>query len=142
MNANTELLNYVYQNSQMGMDTIGQLLETSKDVNFNSQLESQREEYMRINTESKNLLNQDGQSEKGIGAMNKVKTYLTIGAQTMTDKSTSHVAEMLITGSTMGVIDSIKKTKEYTNAAPEALGLMDRLRVHEEGNLTKLKEFL
>ena len=34
MNANAELLNYVYQNSQMGVDTLSRFLEMTEDVSF------------------------------------------------------------------------------------------------------------
>lgn len=33
MNADVEFLNYVYQNSQMGIDTLEQLLEITEDEN-------------------------------------------------------------------------------------------------------------
>jgi hypothetical protein len=48
MNGNTELLNFVFQNSQMGVDTIKQLLDIVKDENFKKQLESQFNEYKQI----------------------------------------------------------------------------------------------
>ena len=41
MNANVEFLNYVYQNSQMGVDTLEQLLEITEDEKLQSYLEKQ-----------------------------------------------------------------------------------------------------
>lgn len=34
MNADAELLNFIYQNSQMGVETIGQLLSISEEEDF------------------------------------------------------------------------------------------------------------
>ena len=41
MNANVEFLNYVYQNSQMGIDTLEQLLEITEDEKLRTYLEKQ-----------------------------------------------------------------------------------------------------
>lgn len=65
-----------------------------------------------------------------------------INIQTLTDKSTSHIAEMLIIGSNMGVIDAIKNLKKYENAKKEINELMDRLLKFEEDNIKELKEYL
>ena len=142
MNGNVELLNYIYQNSQMGTDTIQRLLDIAKDPNFKSQLQSQYNEYKEIHDAARNLLNASGYDEKGIGAFEKLRTYLMINMQTLTDKSTSHIAEMMIIGSNMGVIDAIKNIKRYKDAESGILALMERLKAFEENNITSLKGFL
>jgi len=48
MNGNAELLNFVYQNSQMGIDTLKQLIEITEDENYKRHLESQFNEYNEI----------------------------------------------------------------------------------------------
>jgi len=58
------------------------------------------------------------------------------------DKSTSHIAEMLIIGSTMGVIDAIKNIRKYQSAEPNIISLMERLLRFEENNIEQLKTFL
>ena len=45
MNADVEFLNYVYQNSQMGIDTLEQLLEITEDEKLQTCLEKQIEGY-------------------------------------------------------------------------------------------------
>lgn len=142
MNANAELLNFVYQNSQMGVDTINQLLDISEDENFKNHLRSQLNEYTVIHSEAKKALNESGKDEKGLGKLEKLRTYLMINMQTLTDKSTSHIAEMLIIGSNMGVINAIKNIKKYKDANPDYLALMDRLLKIEENNIHQLKGFL
>jgi len=142
MNGNVELLNYIYQNSQMGTDTIEQLLNKVEDTEFKNQLQSQYDEYKEIHETARNLLNKSGYDEKGIGAFEKMKTYLMINMQTLTDNSTSHIAEMMIIGSNMGIIDAIKNTKKYKDAEPEILSLMENLKAFEENNVSMLKKFL
>ena len=142
VNGNAELLNFVYQNSEMGVNTIEQLLEIVKDENFRTQLDSQLNEYKEINRAAREKLNENGYDEKGIGTLDKIKTYLMINMQTMSDKSTSHIAEMLIIGSNMGVINAIKNIRKYHAAEPSILELMERLLKFEERNIQKLKEYL
>jgi len=48
MNGNVELLNYIHQNSEMGTNTIEQLVDISKDEEYKKMLQSQFEEYKMI----------------------------------------------------------------------------------------------
>lgn len=142
MNENVELLNYIYQNSQMGTETIGQLLDIVEDDSFKAQLHSQYEEYKQIHQCAKAMLNAHGYDEKGIGAFEKIRAYLMINLQTLTDKSVSHIAEMMIIGSNMGVIDALKNIKKYHHAEVDIVALMERLKKFEENNIHTLKSYL
>jgi len=142
MNGNAELLNFVYQNSQMGVDTIKQLINIAEDENFKKHLESQLNEYNGILSAAQKALNENGFDEKGIGSLNKIRTYLMINMQTLTDKTPAHISEMLIIGSNMGVINAVKNLKKYQNAEPGIVSLMERLLKFEENNIQQLKEFL
>lgn len=142
MNGNAELLNFIYQNSQMGVETIKQLIGIVEDEEFKKQLESQFNEYKEIHNTAKSMLNKNGYDEKGIGSFDKIKTYLMLNMETMTDKKTSHISEMLIIGSNMGVINTVKNIKKYQDAEPKIISLMERLLKFEENNIQKLKAFL
>lgn len=143
MNGNAELLNFVYQNSQMGVTTLTQLMDIVKDEEFKKRLESQYNEYKEIHKAAREMLNKNGYDEKGIDAFERIRTYMMINMQTMFDKSSSHIAEMLIIGSNMGVIDAVKNIKKYREEAEQdIINLMERLLRFEENNIQQLKEFL
>ena len=142
MNENAELLNFIYQNSQMGVETIQQLMGIVRDEKFKKQLESQFKEYEEIHSTARKMLNENGYDEKGISAMEKIRTYLMLNMQTMTDKSSSHIAEMLIIGSNMGIINAVKNLKKYKGVEAKIRSLMERLLKFEENNVQRLKEFL
>lgn len=142
MNGNVELLNFIYQNSQMGVDTIKKLKDISEDEEFKKHLDSQLDEYLKIHTTAKTLLNKSNYNEKGISTFDQIKTYLMINLQTLTNKTTSHISEMLIIGSNMGVIDAIKNVKKYAGAENDILDLMKKLQSIEESNIQQLKNFL
>jgi hypothetical protein len=88
------------------------------------------------------MLNENGYDEKGIGSFEKIRTYLMINLQTLTDKTPSHIAEMLIIGSNMGVINAIRNIRKYNDAEPQIVGLMEKLRKFEENNIRQLKAYL
>lgn len=143
MSADAELLNFIYQNSQMGVESLNQLIPMLDNAVFKGQLEAQLREYTKIHEEAKKLLNTHGYDEKGIGAMEKIMTYLMIDMKTLMDKSSSHIAEMLIQGSNMGIIDAIKKINRYENeSSKEIISLMKRLLKFEENNVERLKKDL
>jgi len=142
MNGNAELLNFIYQNSQMGVDTINQLIGIVEDEKMKTQLKSQFNEYKEIHDAAQKALNENGYDEKGIGALDKIKTYLMINMQTLADKSPSHISEMLIIGSNMGVINAVKNLKKYQSIEPKIVRLMEKLLKFEENNIQQLKEFL
>lgn len=72
----------------------------------------------------------------------KLKTYLMINMQTMSDKSTSHLAQMLIEGSSMGVTNALQDLRKYEDADTEILRLMRKLYKFEEKNVETYKAFL
>lgn len=141
-NGNAELLNFVYQNSQMGVNTTRQLLGIANDVDLMKHLVRESREYEKFNDKARNLLNEKGFDEQGICALDKVKTYLMVNLQTLTDKSASHISEMLILGSNMGIVDAVKNLRKYNEAEPKIKCLMEDLRKMEEDNVQLLLEFV
>lgn len=143
MNGNAEMLNYVYQNSQMGIESLKQLLEIVENEGFRKCLEKQLGGYQDINTKAKKMLNENGYDEKGIPGMEKFTSYLMINMKTLIDKSSSHIADMLIKGSNMGIVEATKQLHQYEGEAEkDIISLMKELQKMEEHNLEELKKYL
>ncbi len=143
MNADIELLNDIYQNSQVGRNTLKHFLKINGDNEFHSVLDSQFQEYNTIldmaEQKKKELSNYGA---RGICARKKVSTRLALHAGTLTDKSPSHMSEMLIEGNMLGVIDITKKLKMYKDAEGDILSLGERLLAFEQQNIEACKRFL
>lgn len=145
MNANAELLNYVYQNSQMGIDTLTQILELldADEEEFRAVLKKQLNGYREFHAEASQKLRETCADEKGLSMFEKISAYFMLNIQTMLDKSPSHIAEMMIQGSTMGITDIEKQLHKYGKVAEqEYLRFAKRLEKFEEGNIKKLKKYL
>jgi len=142
MNQNTEFLNYIYQNSKMGVETIKQIIEIISHDEFSKHLQAQLSKYQSIYEEAKRKLNESGHQEKDISTMQKISAYMSISMKTLTDKTPSHISEMLIQGSTMGIIDATKNIEKYPDADKDITELANRLLKIEESNVEQLKKFL
>ncbi|WP_373689037.1 hypothetical protein [Clostridium sp. YIM B02551] len=142
LDANNELLNYIYQNAEMGESTIKQLIPMVNDQAFKNNLQSQLNEYKTIFDIADRKLKELNRESKGIGTLTKVSTYIMININTLVNKTPSHIAEMLIRGSTMGIIDITKKIKDYQNQDKQILDIANRLLKFEERNVNELKGFL
>lgn len=142
MNGNAELLNFIYQNAEMGEDGASRVLEYSKEEEFSKALREQADGYAGIRSEAARMMNDRGMEIKRIGKMKKFTADLMMEMKTMTDTTTSHLAKMMVEGGTMGITDAIQKEKEYAQADGEVLKLMGRLRKFEERNQETMKKFL
>lgn len=142
MNQNAELLNFVYQNAQMGVETIHQILKVTEHEGLKKQLEKQMKEYESFQKEAGKLLEENGYDEKGVRSFEKIRAYLMVNLQTMTDRTTSHIAKMMMIGSNMGIIQAVKNLRKYENVQKNVKNLMERLQKKEEENLESMKAFL
>ena len=109
----------------MGAESLGEILPMVEAGKFKEGLRVQQKEYQQIHEEAGRKLNDAGYDEKGINAMQKMMTYLMIDMKLMVDSSPSHVAQMLIQGSNMGIIDAQKRIHEY-----ESLADKERLKAY------------
>ncbi|MDD3430392.1 MAG: hypothetical protein PHG02_10365 [Oscillospiraceae bacterium] len=137
-----EILNYVVRNTQMGCNTLNQLCEDAKTSALKKELETQKEHYSEVLNKATVMLHNMGEDAEKLGPMTKVSTYVGVAANTMRDSSPRHMADMLIQGSTMGVVDITKRLKDYPNVTPEAHALADSLMHFEQDNIEHLKAFL
>ena len=141
-NDNLNLLEAVVQNTEMGKNTLEQIVPMTDDVQFKAELLRQRNLYHQLNQEAHAAIDACGGSAQGQSAMAKLNTKVSIGMKTITDKSTRNLAEMLTQGSGMGVVDCIKSQKDYPDAAPGSKRLMQKLQDFEEDNRLKLEQYL
>lgn len=144
MNANAELLNYIHQNAQMGQNSIEKILEImDRDDEFKEHLENQFKEYKEIFDQADKMLNDLGEDSKDINKMQKKQAEIMIEMKTMKGRSADHITEMLMKGNLMGIIQLIRRMKEYKGKVDdEVYALADKLIKTEEINLQEGRKFL
>ena len=141
-NDNLSLLEAVVQNTEMGKNTLEQIVPMTDDVQFKAELLRERNIYRELNQEAHTAIEACGGTAQGQSSMAKLNTRMGIGMKTLTDKSTRNLAEMLSEGSSQGVMDCIKSQKDYPDAAPGSKRLMQKVQDFEEDNRIRLERFL
>ena len=141
-NDNLSLLEAVVQNTEMGKNTLEQIVPMTDDVQFKAELLRERNIYRELNQEAHTAIEACGGTAQGQSAMAKLNTRMGIGMKTLTDKSTRNLAEMLSEGSSQGVMDCIKSQKDYPDAAPGSKRLMQKVQDFEDDNRIRLERFL
>ena len=141
-NDNLSLLEAVVQNTEMGKNTLEQIVPMTDDTQFKAELLRERNIYRELNQEAHTAIEACGGTAQGQSAMAKLNTRMGIGMKTLTDKSTRNLAEMLSEGSSQGVMDCIKSQKDYPDAAPGSKRLMQKVQDFEEDNRIRLERFL
>lgn len=142
MTQDMALLNFVYQNAEMGKETIPKLAKMVENTDLRRVMESQLSEYQTIYNTAEEKIKKSNQEARGVGTMEKISAYTMLNLNTLLDKSSSHIAEMMMQGSNMGIIDITKKLKECPDAEPDTIRLAQKLLKTEEHNLEEVKEFL
>jgi len=135
-----KLLGRVHKNSQVGLFTLPKVNEMSENTEFKQILDTHEAEYKNVFYDAEKLT--DRYPLLDMSAIAKVRTRTMLNINTLTDKSSSHLAEMLIMGSTAGVIDMRKSLREFPNAPKTSRELARNLLNIEEKNIEVMKQFL
>ncbi len=143
MDVNAEFLNEIRQNAEMGQNTLDKLLEVVTDVPFRQVLQGQFQEYKQIFDDATTQLRTMQAEIQAPGKLQKWQTDMMISLKTARDKTPDHIAEMLMQGNVMGMIQVTRRLKQYENrSTPQVCGLADKLLKTEQQNLEQCRGFL
>ena len=92
----------------------------------------------RVNSELKNY----DDIPKEVPAMQKVMGYMDVEISTLTDKSNSKIAEMMLKGTNMGIIEGIRLKNRNPEMAPSIKNILDDFISFQENNVEYLKKYL
>ena len=126
----------------MGMDAIHFVLEKVKDDNLRQELDNQYKKYQKISKEICELYPEySDKKPHETNAMNKVMTWYGVNMKTLTDDSTSKIAELLVQGTNMGIIEG-RKLLNHKETDPNVTRLTTEYVTMQEEALENLKQFL
>ena len=142
--ASLSLLEAMYKNVRMGADSIIDIMPKVIDEDLRSELTSELERYDEFSKEIEKVFLNIGKEAKDQGIFAKLGTKMSVAMNTLVDVTTSHIAEMMIQGGTMGITDATKLLREYetTSCSEDVLDLTRRIIKYEEETIERLKKFL
>lgn len=145
MNENTEILEYIYKDANMGAESITTLIKTlqSKDNKIKPVLEEELKKYEEYIKKSEKLLKKLKVELKEFSTMAKMSSWMGIKMEMLKDNSDARIADMLIKGLTMGTIDMNKKIDNYEKIVDkDILKLAKEFKSFQEDSIEKLKVYL
>ena len=88
------------------------------------------------------MISKRGSEPARVSSAAKMSADMMAKIKTMTDRTDSKIAEMMIEGSTMGVTKIIKHKREYNGGDERVNDLADKLLKTEESNIVNMKRYL
>lgn len=138
----SELLNDVCRNAEMGRDSIMHVIKLTDDPQFRRSLETQLSEYQKVYDSADTMLQERGCRPEEAPAMSKMMSYVMSSMKTLNDNSPSCIAEMMIQGSTMGVTKMTKRINEYQGHDERVRDVANKLLHTEQVNIEEMKKYL
>ena len=74
--------------------------------------------------------------------MDKMMGWTGVNLNTIADKSNSHIAEMMIQGGDMGIIECQKLLNHNPNADQEVKNILNDFTTMQKNNIEQMKKFL
>ena len=139
---NVEFLRKIYKNSKTGTEAISYLKDKIEDKNLLKDIMTQNSEYEEIKAQAEMELSKLGEVPKEECPVSKITMWTGVELNTMMSKSPDKIAEMMMQGSTMGIIDMARTLKEYECVDKEFLVLGENLISLEERSFERMKKFL
>ncbi len=126
----------------MGMDAIHFVLDKVEDESLSQLLDKQYNDYKSISEQIHKLYPEYSEKEPHeTNAMNKAMTWYGIEMKTMTDHSDSKIAELLLQGTNMGIIEG-RKLLNHKNTDQQVHDLVQTYVDMQEEVVEKLKKYL
>lgn len=106
MKEKLNVLDELNKGSCMGVDAINFILEKVEDEDFKKVLIDQKDEYEKMTDKIGNLYKEYSKDDPHeTSGMNKAMTWMGVEMKTMTDHTTSKLAELMMQGTNMGIIE-------------------------------------
>ena len=142
MNETAQLLQDVVRNARTGQDAVEQLIKKTGEGRMKEELQRERATYDDTRREGERALAGAGGSVEPVSPLSKAGMWAGLEFETLTDRSDAHIAEIVIQGATMGVIEMTKSLNAYDGADPDARGLASRFVVGQNEVIDRQKAFL
>ncbi len=141
-NVDLDLLEKTYQNAKMGITAIEAVLDKASDREFYSDLNKQLQDYKMLAGKSKQQLRKSGAHPKDNSLYKNMMLKSNIKMNTMINSDDSHIAQMVIQGSTMGVTQMTRLLHANEGADGISTQIAKDFVKKEEDNINIMKNYL
>ncbi len=141
-NVDLDLLEKTYQNASIGITAIEAVLNKTTNTEFNNDLHQQLRGYQELADKSKKQLITKGAKVKDNSFYTKAMMKGNVKMNTLINSSDSHIAQMVIQGSTMGITEmtQLLHAKQETDGTSKEIA--KEFVQKEEENIEIMKKYL
>lgn len=132
----------IFKNLDMATWSIDIIDDEINDDDFLELVKSEKKAYEEIKLETMKLADKQDIDLKNINMMAKMGSFTSIKFSTFFDNSNSNIANRLIQGTAMGIIQIRKAQNSYKNISPEIKELAEKLYSVENKFFKNLQKFL
>ena len=145
MDKNLELLTHIYQDCDMALDSLTMLSKKldKKDNKIKEVIEKTIKGYEKHLSIVKEYMKENNYNIESKPLISKLGAFMGIKMEVMKDNSDSRMADMLIQGLTMGVLNITKNIDKYkSNVDKNLISIAKDYKKHQEESIEKLKVYL
>lgn len=143
MKDDKKVLQDIYKNASMGRGTLERLISSvDEDEKIIDDLKGQLRGYDGFCKKSKEMLGEISEKVEKNDTLQSLSAGIGVKMNLMIDSSPSHIAEMIIEGSNMGIVDMTKTLNDNSNVEQEYKALANGLIQFEENNVQIMKKYL
>lgn len=140
---NLKILKEIHKATKMGMDSISFVSEKLEDNKLKDNLSFQYTQYGQVMDRVNKLYENYGEIPEDKNVMNTIMGWTGVQMNTINNKTSSHIAEMMIEGTTMGIIEGRKLiNQDADRASKDVKDLLCNFVTFQENNVEQLKKFL
>ena len=139
---NENLLEEIYRATQMGLEGIRAVAPKIEDARLKKEIRREEAGYQKFVSRAEEMLAAKGSIPQTHDGMKKAMLWGSVQMNALMDSSQEHLAEMLINGTTMGIVDMTKKISDLGESDAGARRLAEDFINFEEKSVEQLKKYL
>ncbi len=137
------VLDEINKGATMGVDSIKEIKPKVLDRNFLETLDIEEDKYQRISERVNDIYQKFSDKDPHTpNKMEKTMTSMEIEMKTMKDDTTSKLAELLVKGTNMGIIEGRRLLNHNPNISQEIHDLLEEFVKMQEDSVETLKKYL
>ena len=142
MKENINALDEIHKGACMGVDALSFVLDKVEDEEFKKELKREYNDYKAIATEIEEIYPKYNDDEPhDTNVMNKAMTWSEVEMKTINDRSNSKIAELLLNGVNMGIIEG-RRILNKKKIDDEVSKIVSKYVTMQERSVDVLKSYL
>lgn len=142
MKNKTAYLNGIYQNIRTAVQSIEDIISKVDDAKMKQELAKEQDTYLAFQKECEVYAKSEKIDIKDNNFFEKARLWGSINMSTMMDKTTRHIAELMLMGTFMGILTLYKDQCDHGGQVKELDELAERFKEFECQNIERLMPFL